>query len=76
MSSQPDNKQLSVWWARFCESRGDIKRALACYEKAADTLSVVRIHCATGNHAAAEDQVCHTHTHTHTRARARIHTHV
>lgn len=54
---QPDNKQLTVWWARYCESRGDIQRALDCYEKAADTLSVVRIHCATQNYTVAEDQV-------------------
>lgn len=55
---QGDNKQLTVWWARYCESRGDIKRALACYEKAGDALSIVRIHCYTRNFAAAEEQVC------------------
>jgi hypothetical protein len=54
---QGDNKQLTVWWARYCESRGDIKRALACYEKAGDALSIVRIHCYTRNFSAAEEQV-------------------
>ena len=56
-NTQPDNSTLTIWWARYCESRGDIKRALACYDKAGDALSMVRIHCYTKQFEAAEDQV-------------------
>jgi len=51
------SRALTVWWARYCESRGDMKRALAVYEKAGDALSIVRIYCAMNNLAAAEDMV-------------------
>lgn len=57
ITKQEDDHELLTWWARFCESRGDIKKALACYEKAGDALSMVRIFCYTKNLSAAEEQV-------------------
>lgn len=39
------DRGLVQWWARFCESKNDLKRALAMYEKAGDTLALVRLHC-------------------------------
>lgn len=54
---QPDNRPLLVWWARYCESRGEVQRALACYERAGDALAVVRLHCLSDNLEAAETQV-------------------
>ena len=46
--------QLVRWWARYCEAAGDHAKAMACYEEAGDTLSVVRMHCAAGDFEAAE----------------------
>ncbi|MEW5317550.1 MAG: hypothetical protein WDW38_008838 [Sanguina aurantia] len=44
-------------WAHFLESHGQLPRALECYEKAGDSLSVVRIHCHSRDFAAAEEEV-------------------
>ncbi|KAF5834047.1 hypothetical protein DUNSADRAFT_9438 [Dunaliella salina] len=52
-----DNKQLTTWWGRYCESHGDVKQALECYHRAKDVLSIVRVHCYTRNFEEAEEQV-------------------
>ena len=40
--------KLTKWWARFCESVGDLERALDAYQAAGDHLSLVRVYCSRG----------------------------
>ena len=44
VASAADAK-LTKWWARFCESVGDLERALDAYQAAGDHLSLVRVYC-------------------------------
>jgi hypothetical protein len=39
------DKDLTKWWARYCESNGETEKALDCYQAAEDYLSLVRVHC-------------------------------
>jgi hypothetical protein len=74
MRVQENNKELTTWWGRYCESHGDIPHALACYRRAKDVLSIVRVHCYTQNFEEAEEQVTmeactdkvHRHVHCYT----------
>lgn len=43
-----NDKESLQWWARYSESKGDMTKALQCYEAAGDNLSIVRIHCYSG----------------------------
>ena len=47
VASAADAK-LTKWWARFCESVGDLERALDAYQAAGDHLSLVRVYCSQG----------------------------
>lgn len=47
VASAADAK-LTKWWARFCESVGDLERALDAYQAAGDHLSLVRVYCSRG----------------------------
>ena len=42
------------WWARFCESRGDLTAAEQCYRESGDTLGLTRVACAGGNDSLAQ----------------------
>ncbi|TPX69392.1 hypothetical protein SpCBS45565_g02472 [Spizellomyces sp. 'palustris'] len=44
-----ENQLLKKWWGQFTESHGDLDSALRYYELAGDTLSIVRIHCLSGD---------------------------
>lgn len=48
------HKELAQWWARYCESNGDLSRAAGCYKAAGDHLALVRLHVHSGNWRAAE----------------------
>ncbi|KAJ3047714.1 hypothetical protein HK097_011283 [Rhizophlyctis rosea] len=43
-----DDKSLSQWWAQYLESTGDVAGAISHYERAGDTLSLVRVLCYAG----------------------------
>jgi intraflagellar transport protein 140 len=38
-------RNMLKWWAQYLESTGDMEGALNFYEKAGDTLALVRVHC-------------------------------
>ena len=42
---QAKDKELYKWWAQYAESNGRFKEAISYYEKASDTLSIVRVLC-------------------------------
>ncbi|KAI9349580.1 hypothetical protein BDR26DRAFT_852390 [Obelidium mucronatum] len=42
------DKSLKKWWAQYEESRGNLTEAAKFYEESADSLSIVRLHCANG----------------------------
>lgn len=44
-----EDAETKKWWAQNAESHGDVKTALKYYEEINDILSLVRIHCLTGN---------------------------
>ena len=50
-----DDKTLYKWWANFLESKSDFTNAHLAYEKAGDYASQVRLHCLSGDFAAAEE---------------------
>ena len=43
------SRELTRWWARYCESAGDYEKALHGYQAAEDYLSLVRTYCAQGD---------------------------
>mmetsp|Transcript_19068 Transcript_19068/g.64920 ORF Transcript_19068/g.64920 Transcript_19068/m.64920 type:complete len:1396 (+) Transcript_19068:174-4361(+) len=47
------DKELLKWWARYCESNGDLAKALTHYSAAEDWLSLVRVHCFREDYEAA-----------------------
>ena len=51
-ASDGGKRQLD-WWARFCESRGDLAAAEQCYRESGDTLGLARVACAGGGDALA-----------------------
>ncbi|PNW79678.1 hypothetical protein CHLRE_08g362650v5 [Chlamydomonas reinhardtii] len=52
-----DSRELILWWGKYLESLGEYAKALDCYRKAGDSLSMVRIHCFQRDWKAAEDEV-------------------
>lgn len=56
VSSSRDAK-LFRWWAQYCESSGDLDKAMKYYELANDYLSQVRIHCFQRNFSEAQEVV-------------------
>ncbi len=52
-----DSRELILWWGKYLESLGEYSKALDCYRKAGDSLSMVRIHCFQRDWKAAEDEV-------------------
>ncbi|KAG1665494.1 hypothetical protein FOA52_009755 [Chlamydomonas sp. UWO 241] len=52
-----DDKELTLWWARYCESLEDKDKAYELYESVGDVLSVVRIMCYSGKFTAACEEV-------------------
>ncbi|KAJ3044635.1 hypothetical protein HDV00_001561 [Rhizophlyctis rosea] len=44
-----EDKSLSKWWAQYLESIGDVNGAVVHYERAGDTLSLVRVLCYAGD---------------------------
>ncbi|GAX73042.1 hypothetical protein CEUSTIGMA_g494.t1 [Chlamydomonas eustigma] len=57
ITSKGESHDLVMWWAKYCESQGDLDGASKLYEKAGDGLSVVRILCYTKKFVAAEEEV-------------------
>ena len=43
------SRELTRWWARYCESAGDYEKALHGYQASGDYLSLVRTYCAQGD---------------------------
>ncbi len=52
-----DNRELILWWGKYLESLGEYGKALDCYRKAGDSLSMTRIFCFQRDWKAAEDEV-------------------
>ncbi|KAG2490014.1 hypothetical protein HYH03_011479 [Edaphochlamys debaryana] len=52
-----DSRELILWWGKYLESLGEYTKALDCYRKAGDSLSMVRIHCFQRDWKAAEEEV-------------------
>jgi len=50
-----EDRELTRWWAQYCESAGMADRALQCYQDAGDHLALVRVHCNLGDFEAATD---------------------
>eukprot|EP01135_Chromosphaera_perkinsii_P005240 Nk52_evm9s327 gene=Nk52_evmTU9s327 len=55
--SGKDDKKLLKWWARYCESIGDMETALKFYNASEDYLSVARVYAYCGNLEKALDVV-------------------
>ncbi|PNH02131.1 Intraflagellar transport protein 140, partial [Tetrabaena socialis] len=55
-----DSRELILWWGKYLESLGEYGKALDCYRKAGDALSVVRIHCFQRDWKAAEEEVANS----------------
>ena len=43
--SEKRDKALLKWWAQYCESNGNLDKALRYYNLAADAVSLVRVYC-------------------------------
>jgi len=54
IQSQCDEK-LTQWWGQYCESIGEFERAVHVYQRAGDSLSLVRVFSYLGNMQAACD---------------------
>ena len=54
---QGENRELITWWAKYCESQGDLEGASRLYDRAGDALSMVRILCHARKFVAAEEEV-------------------
>lgn len=57
IKTKPDDKDLTIWWAKYCESLGETDRAFKLYEQIGDALSMVRILCYTGRYVVAGEEV-------------------
>lgn len=42
-AGQPGGKEVATWYAQYMEARGDVAAARAAYERAGDTVSLVRL---------------------------------
>ncbi|GIL44704.1 hypothetical protein Vafri_2223 [Volvox africanus] len=52
-----DSRELILWWGKYLESLGEYGKALDCYRKAGDSLSMVRIYCFQKEWKQAEEEV-------------------
>ncbi|GLC64378.1 hypothetical protein PLESTF_000154800 [Pleodorina starrii] len=55
-----DSRELILWWGKYLESLGEYVKALDCYRKAGDSLSMVRIYCFQKDWKAAEEEVANS----------------
>jgi intraflagellar transport protein 140 len=51
------DKKITVWWASYCESIGDLDQAAQQYETAGDIANFVRLACKKGDWSAASHAV-------------------
>lgn len=50
-----DDKSLIKWWAQYCESNNAYDEAIRYYERAKETLALVRVYCYRGEEQRAAD---------------------
>jgi len=42
-------RKLYKWWAQYLHSQGDLRAAVSYFEKADDSLALVKIYCSLNN---------------------------
>lgn len=55
--SGSNDRDLQRWWAQYCESKGEFKKAVKYYQRAKDTLALVRVFCYNQEFATAAELV-------------------
>ena len=54
------DEELTRWWGKYCEVKGDFDRAMRLYAKMSDEFSMVRVHCTMHNFSQAADIALHS----------------